>query len=246
MRVAELIPLDMRLGDFREVFAATVVKKFAGSAGSVLVVGPSWGRDVITLTRTGKTVVSLDIAPQPHLPLLVLGNAEQAFPFADASFEAVVMTEILEHLFDDVHALEEARRVLRHSGRLIVSVPFYNDTPEYHVRLHSPRMIYRLLQRAGFKITEVIYRGGSSGYVRTWHGLRRLARVLGMAPSIERLFVALHLWIGRRAPGIWRFTPYYGIFILARKGAAKDFSHLNVEQFATPAALALERHEVTN
>jgi len=192
MNEAKLIPLDIRLRDLREMLAATVVKRFVGPARMLLVVGPSWGRDVITLNQAGKTVVSLDIAPQSHLPFLVLGNAERAFPFNDASFVAVVMTEILEHLYQDVQALEEARRVLRHNGRLIVSVPFYNDMPEYHVRLHSPRIIHRLLQRSGFEVTEAIYRGGSSGYIRLWHGFRHIARFLGMVQLIERLFLALH------------------------------------------------------
>jgi len=233
MNEAELIPLDIRLRDLREMLAATVVKQFVGPARLALVVGPSWGRDVITLIQAGKAVVSLDIAPQPHLPLLVLGDAEQAFPFADASFDGVVMTEILEHLFNDVTALEEARRVLRPQGCLVVSVPFYNDIPEYHVRLHSPRTVYRLLERAGFRASEVIYRGGSSTYICLWHGIRRVAYLIGLDHSVERFFVVLHYWLGRRAPWVWRFTSYYGIFILAHKAPSKDFLSLNIRQFST-------------
>lgn len=53
---------------------------------------------------------------------LVCGDAEQ-LPFPDDSFDAVLMTEVLEHLRDDGRALAEAMRVLRPRGLLAVSVP---------------------------------------------------------------------------------------------------------------------------
>jgi ubiquinone/menaquinone biosynthesis C-methylase UbiE len=49
----------------------------------------------------------------------------QSIPFSDASFDVVVVSEVLEHLSDeDLHdALTEARRVLRPGGRCIGTVP---------------------------------------------------------------------------------------------------------------------------
>ena len=46
-----------------------------------------------------------------------------ALPFADGSFDAVVLGEVLEHLDDDVSALREARRVLCSAGVIAASVP---------------------------------------------------------------------------------------------------------------------------
>ncbi|MGH2396945.1 MAG: class I SAM-dependent methyltransferase, partial [bacterium] len=53
----------------------------------------------------------------------VVGDA-RALPFLDASVDAVVMCEVLEHLPDPRRALEEAYRVLKPRGRLCGSVPF--------------------------------------------------------------------------------------------------------------------------
>jgi SAM-dependent methyltransferase len=47
----------------------------------------------------------------------------QMLPFEDGSFDAVLLTEVLEHLPDDRAALAELRRVLRPGGVLAVSVP---------------------------------------------------------------------------------------------------------------------------
>jgi ubiquinone/menaquinone biosynthesis C-methylase UbiE len=56
----------------------------------------------------------------------------QAMPFGDASFDAVVMSEVLEHLDDAVLAgsLDEVRRVLKPGGFLLASTPYREDLNE--------------------------------------------------------------------------------------------------------------------
>jgi ubiquinone/menaquinone biosynthesis C-methylase UbiE len=53
---------------------------------------------------------------------LVAGEAEH-LPFEDGSFDKVLMTEVLEHLRDDLAALREVARVLRPGGVVAISVP---------------------------------------------------------------------------------------------------------------------------
>lgn len=51
-------------------------------------------------------------------------DLNRSLPFRSASFDTVVLTDVLEHVFDHQLAWAEMARVLRPSGRLIVGVPF--------------------------------------------------------------------------------------------------------------------------
>jgi len=47
----------------------------------------------------------------------------RAFPFADASFDAVIFLDVIEHLHPRLEVLREIARVLTSAGRLLVSGP---------------------------------------------------------------------------------------------------------------------------
>lgn len=59
-----------------------------------------------------------------HRHVDVACDLNRPLPFADASFDTVVLTDVLEHLFDWRTAWAEVARVLRPTGRAIVGVPF--------------------------------------------------------------------------------------------------------------------------
>lgn len=57
-----------------------------------------------------------------------------ALPFAAAQFDAIVSFDVLEHVPDYPAALREFARCLRPGGRLLVTVPFLEDSPATVVR----------------------------------------------------------------------------------------------------------------
>jgi len=50
-------------------------------------------------------------------------NLEDRIPYSDASFDLVYAGEVIEHIYNPDHLLEECRRVLKPGGLLIVSTP---------------------------------------------------------------------------------------------------------------------------
>jgi SAM-dependent methyltransferase len=49
----------------------------------------------------------------------------QHFSYADASFDVITHTEVLEHVPDDARAFAELRRILRPGGIMVFTVPFH-------------------------------------------------------------------------------------------------------------------------
>ncbi|MDZ4771050.1 MAG: class I SAM-dependent methyltransferase [Chloroflexota bacterium] len=59
-----------------------------------------------------------------HLPGIALVNCNiYSLPFPDDTFDGVIVSEILEHIDDDVAALREVLRVLKPGGVAVITVP---------------------------------------------------------------------------------------------------------------------------
>jgi SAM-dependent methyltransferase len=64
-------------------------------------------------------------------------------PFADASFDIVYLSNVLEHTEDPLKVLEEAVRVLRPGGILHTEVPNYLSYFEGHYYVPQPPIVWR-------------------------------------------------------------------------------------------------------
>lgn len=67
-------------------------------------------------------------------------------PFADESFDTVVLGEVLEHLTHPAKVLGEAKRVLRDGGHVIVTVPLGLNAFHDHKHSYYPISLLELLQ----------------------------------------------------------------------------------------------------
>jgi SAM-dependent methyltransferase len=54
---------------------------------------------------------------------IVLGDVNEPLPFDDASFDGVVLKDLLEHVADPVAVVREVHRVLRPGGKVFASSP---------------------------------------------------------------------------------------------------------------------------
>lgn len=78
------------------------------------------------------------------------------FPFEAGSFESVLCNQVLEHVFNPDEFLLEINRVLKHGGRLLLTVPFVWDEHEqpFDYARYSTFGLRALLEKSGFKIIE--------------------------------------------------------------------------------------------
>lgn len=111
---------------------------------------------------------------------LVYGDLMRKLPFLDSSFDKVVMSEVAEHLPNDVKGLREVYRVLKPGGILALTVPnhnypflwdpmnwvlekisgrhvkngFFGGIWNQHIRLYTKEEITKVVKMSGFTIQE--------------------------------------------------------------------------------------------
>lgn len=89
-------------------------------------------------------------------------------PLEDASVDAILCTEVLEHLKDPVLALREFSRLLHGGGVLILTAPFCSLThmaPYYFSNGFSEYWYKAHLKDIGFEIEEITTNGNFFGYL---------------------------------------------------------------------------------
>jgi SAM-dependent methyltransferase len=147
----------------------------------LLDLGCGGGRHAFEAMRRGARVTALDAAAAELKDVAAVAGAmiESAeivldayagvvcgdaldVPFPSNTFDRIIVSEVLEHIWDDERAITELVRVLRPGGRLAVTVPTrwpervswalnyqYHDTPGGHVRIFRQRDLEQKLERAG-------------------------------------------------------------------------------------------------
>ncbi|HNY49829.1 MAG TPA: class I SAM-dependent methyltransferase [Smithella sp.] len=92
-------------------------------------------------------------------------------PFADASFDCVICSEVLEHIPDHQNAIRELDRILKPNGTLAVSVPryfaericwlishAYHNEEGGHIRIYRKKQLYQMLTGQGFRCWKINYK----------------------------------------------------------------------------------------
>lgn len=132
-----------------------------------------------------RAIVNMDV----HAPRVARGRGDarhhdqqgslDALPFVDRAFDAIVCTEVLEHIESDRAAVSELARVIKPGGTLLMSVP----TPpapfdRAHVREgYTLPDLTTLLDAAGFEIVgaERCLHGFMRGAFMAWQWQHRMS-----------------------------------------------------------------------
>lgn len=107
-------------------------------------------------------------------------------PCSDGFFDAVIASEVIEHVFDTEFAFGEFSRLLRTQGSLLLSCPYhgflkdlglvltgraeshYHDPYSNHIRYYSPSSLNKVLHQRGFR---ALHWGGVGRLPFLWHSL---------------------------------------------------------------------------
>lgn len=107
-----------------------VLLRWVGSKKRVLDLGCFDGRDSVLLKNQENDVYGVDITPGPlrkaskrGIKTFLLNIENEKWPFEKNFFDVVIAGELIEHLLDPDEFLENARRVLKPHGLLIITTP---------------------------------------------------------------------------------------------------------------------------
>jgi SAM-dependent methyltransferase len=105
-----------------------------------------------------------------------------AIPEPDASFDAIMCIEVLEHLPYPVQAIKEFSRLIKPNGHLILTAPFCSLThfsPYHFVTGFNKYWYERHLTDSGFRIIQIVPNGNFFEYV---------AQEIDRVPSISKRY----------------------------------------------------------
>jgi SAM-dependent methyltransferase len=106
--------------------------------------------------------IGCDIVQSSDSKVDVVSEATK-IPLPDATFDTVFSTQTLEHVAEHQLMLNEAFRLLKPGGHLILSAPMYWHLHEepYDFFRFTRYGFEHIFQKAGFKVEEMISNGGS-------------------------------------------------------------------------------------
>lgn len=167
-------------------------------SGKVLDLGGEKGSEYLSFIKGefAVTTVNLDLDAAPD----ITHDLEKPLPISSASYDHVLLINVLEHIFDYQQLLNEAVRVVRPGGSIIIVVPFLfpiHPSPSDFWRF-SGQTLERLLLSLGLESVRVHPLGSgvfSARYVMLDRLLPTPLRFLGYHTLRHVVSLADHVFV---------------------------------------------------
>jgi SAM-dependent methyltransferase len=155
-----------------------VITSMAAGAGTVLDVGCGSSRIIGSRQLVGLDIVLAKLRYARRYGNPLVHGSIFALPFKDATFDAVICSEVIEHVPADAKVFDELERVLKPGGRLILGTPDYDrwrwralewmygrlspgGYADEHITQFGRKNLSTYLEARGMVVEAIEYVGGS-------------------------------------------------------------------------------------
>ncbi len=154
--------LDLGCGEGRHV---RHTRRYSGVTSVALDLGESEVRKTSEALRFLEENPDWNSAQGDTGPWMVVRGSGYSLPFADDTFDCVIISEVLEHLHDDDAALAEIHRIMKPGALLAASVPRegpetlcwmlskdYAMQPGGHIRIYDRDALREKIESHGYSV----------------------------------------------------------------------------------------------
>lgn len=117
-------------------------------------------------------------------------------PFEDNTFDGILCTEVLEHVFNVEEVINELNRVLKPNGKAIITTPFMWEEHEmpYDFARYTTPALKHLYTKNGFKII-ANRKSGNTVYVIFQFGLNYVKNILPQNKFVRQILLLPFIFV---------------------------------------------------
>ena len=164
---------------------------------------------------------SNSIHRNPYLDIECDLNA--SLPMADASFDTIILSDVLEHIHQPGSLWSEMSRILTKGGHVLMNAPFYyplHEAPHDYYR-YTEFSLRKMAETAGFRVILITATGGVPEILADITA-KNIQRIRWLGPLIAKFIqktcsLFLQTSRGRRLSSKTAKTFPFGYFLVAEK-----------------------------
>lgn len=154
----------------KKLFIKVISKLNVDRNAKFLDIGVSTGSNLDLLRELGyKNIQGIDISKKAINICKIKGFKKVKLDnicncsFKDNSFDFIFATDVLEHVNNDLVALQEIKRILKPNGKVLIVVPAFNflwgsqDDISLHKRRYRIGSLFGIVNRARLKVIKYYY-----------------------------------------------------------------------------------------